>query len=95
MPIVTMKPTSAGRRFVTKVVHPHLQKGDPFSPLVVSKKKTGGRNNLGRITVRHQGGGHKQKYRIVDFKRRKDDIPAKVERIEYDPNHTAHLALLL
>ena len=95
MPVVTMKPTSAGRRFVTRVVHPHLHKGEPYSPLVVAKKKKGGRNNLGRLTVRHQGGGHKQRYRIVDFKRRKDDVPAKVERLEYDPNRSAHLALLL
>ena len=95
MPVVTMKPTSPGRRFVTKVVHPHLHKGDPYAPLVVSKKKKGGRNNHGRITVRHQGGGHKQQYRLVDFKRTKDDVPAKVERIEYDPNRSAHIALLL
>ncbi len=95
MPVVTTRPTSPGRRFVTKVVHPHVHKGKPHAALVTKKSKKGGRNNTGRITVRHQGGGHKQHYRVVDFKRRKDAIPAKVERIEYDPNRSAHLALLL
>ena len=94
MPIVKAKPTSPGRRFVEKVVHPHLYKGRPFAALVESKSKSGGRNNNGRITTRHIGGGHKQHYRIIDFKRTKDNIPATVERIEYDPNRTAHIALL-
>jgi large subunit ribosomal protein L2 len=95
MPIVKTKPTSAGRRFVVKVVEPELHKGAPHRPLLGKKKRSGGRNNYGRITTRHQGGGHKQRYRIVDFKRRKDGVPARVERIEYDPNRTAYLALLL
>jgi len=94
MPIVRAKPTSPGRRFVEKVVHPHLYKGRPFAALLESKSKSGGRNNNGRITTRHIGGGHKQHYRIIDFKRTKDNIPAVVERIEYDPNRTAHIALL-
>ena len=94
MPIVKCKPTSPGRRFVEKVVHPHLFKGRPLASLVESKKKTGGRNNNGHITMRHIGGGHKQLYRVIDFKRGKDGIPAVVERIEYDPNRTAHIALL-
>ena len=94
MPIVKAKPTSPGRRFVEKVVHPHLFKGRPYAPLLESKSKSGGRNNNGRITTRHIGGGHKQHYRIIDFKRTKDNIPATVERIEYDPNRTAHIALL-
>jgi large subunit ribosomal protein L2 len=95
MPSIKTKPTSAGRRFVVKVVEPGLHKGGPYEPLVDKKHRSGGRNNAGRITTRHQGGGHKQRYRMVDFKRRKDDIPAVVERIEYDPNRTAYLALLL
>ncbi|MDX2374931.1 50S ribosomal protein L2 [Psychrobacter sp. T6-6] len=94
MPIVRAKPTSPGRRFVEKVVHPHLYKGRPYAALLESKSKSGGRNNNGRITTRHIGGGHKQHYRIIDFKRTKDNIPATVERIEYDPNRTAHIALL-
>lgn len=94
MPIVKCKPTSPGRRFVEKVVHTHLHKGRPHAPLVETKKRTGGRNNNGHITTRHIGGGHKQLYRVIDFKRNKDGIPATVERIEYDPNRTAHIALL-
>ena len=94
MPIQKCKPTSPGRRFVEKVVHSHLHKGAPYAPLVEAKKRTGGRNNNGHITTRHVGGGHKQNYRIVDFKRNKDGVPATVERIEYDPNRTAHIALL-
>jgi len=88
------KPTSAGRRFVVTVHTPDLHKGAPYAPLVEKKTKTGGRNNHGRITVRHRGGGHKQRYRLIDFKRNKEGIPAVVERIEYDPNRTAHIALL-
>ena len=89
------KPTSPGRRFVLNVVDKSLHKGKPHEPLVVAKSKNGGRNNLGRITTRHQGGGHKQRYRLVDFKRNKDGIEAKVVRIEYDPNRSAHIALVL
>ncbi|HRD50255.1 MAG: 50S ribosomal protein L2 [Candidatus Competibacter sp.] len=95
MPIVKTKPTSPGRRFVVKVVNSALHKGKPHAPLLEKQTRNGGRNNLGRITTRHQGGGHKQHYRLVDFKRDKDSIPAKVERLEYDPNRTAHIALLL
>lgn len=94
MAIVNTKPTSAGRRFVVKVTNPDLHKGGPFAPLVEVKKRKGGRNSAGRITTRHQGGGHKQAYRVVDFKRDKDGIPAVVERLEYDPNRSAHIALL-
>lgn len=94
MPIVKVKPTSAGRRAVVKVVTPGLYKGRPLASLVESQSKNAGRNNNGHITVRHQGGGHKQAYRVIDFCRNKDAIPAKVERIEYDPNRTAHIALL-
>lgn len=93
--VVKLKPTSPGQRFVVKVNKSHLYKGRPYAPLTTSKTKNGGRNNYGRITVRHQGGGHKQLYRIVDFKRIKDGIPGKVERIEYDPNRTAYIALIL
>jgi large subunit ribosomal protein L2 len=95
MALVVSKPTSPGRRFVIKVVNKDLHKGKPHAALVTTKTKTGGRNNQGRITCRHIGGGHKQKYRHVDFKRDKDGIPARVERLEYDPNRTAHIALLL
>ncbi len=94
MPVVKSKPTSPGRRFVVKVVQPDLYKGDPYKPLLEAKTKSGGRNNHGRITTRHIGGGHKQKYRVVDFKRNKDGIPAIVERLEYDPNRSANIALL-
>ena len=94
MPLVKTKPTSPGRRSLIKVVNPDLHKGKPYGPLLSKKSKTGGRNNKGRITTRHRGGGHKQHYRIIDFVRKKDDIPAKVERIEYDPNRSAYIALL-
>ena len=95
MPLVKAKPTSPGRRFVVQVTTPGLHKGEPHAALVASKSKSGGRNNAGRITTRHRGGGHKQRYRVIDFKRNKFDVPAKVERIEYDPNRSAHIALLL
>src|SRR5258708_19042258 len=95
MAIVKLSPTSPGQRFVVKVVNKDLHKGDPFFPLLVKKSKTGGRNNQGRITCRHIGGGHAQKYRLVDFKRNKDGITAKVEHLEYDPNRSAFIALLL
>ena len=94
MAIVKSKPTSAGRRFVVKVSTPDLHKGGPYEPLVEKKSKSGGRNNKGRITTRHRGGGHKQRYRVIDFKRTKDGVPATVERLEYDPNRTAYIALL-
>jgi large subunit ribosomal protein L2 len=94
MAIVKTKPTSAGRRFVVKSVEPGLHKGGPHEPLVEKKSRSGGRNNNGRITTRHRGGGHKQRYRVVDFKRNKNGVPAEVERLEYDPNRTAFLALL-
>lgn len=95
MAIVKAKPTSAGRRFVVRTVTEGLHKGEPCAALVEKKAKTGGRNNVGRITTRHKGGGHKQKYRLIDFKRDKDGILGRVERIEYDPNRSAHIALVL
>ena len=94
MSVHKAKPTSAGRRFVVSVKTPGLHKGKPYGALLEKKTSKGGRNNYGRITVRHQGGGHKQRYRIVDFKRDKDGIPGIVERLEYDPNRSAHLALI-
>ncbi len=94
MAVVKAKPTSPGRRFQVRVVSPDLHTGEPYKGLLEKKAKSGGRNNAGRITTRHRGGGHKQKYRSVDFKRDKDGVPAKVERLEYDPNRSANLALL-
>ena len=94
MAVVRTKPTSPGRRFVTKVVHKDLHKGSPYKPLLEPQHPRGGRNNAGRITTRHRGGAHKQHYRLIDFKRTKDNIPAVVERLEYDPNRTANIALL-
>ena len=95
MPLVKVKPTSPGRRALVKVVTPELHKGDPFWPLTKQQSRGSGRNNQGRVTMRHQGGGHKHHLRIVDFRRNKDGIEARVERLEYDPNRSAHLALLL
>lgn len=95
MPLIQMKPTSPGQRHVVRVVTPGLYKGEPYAPLLEKKSNTGGRNNNGHMTTRHKGGGHKRQYRLVDFKRAKDGIPAKVERLEYDPNRSAHLALVL
>jgi len=95
MALVKLKPTSPGRRAMVKVVNDSLHKGKPYAPLLDSQSKKAGRNNNGHITTRHQGGGHKQQYRIVDFRRNKDGIPAKIERLEYDPNRTANIALLL
>jgi large subunit ribosomal protein L2 len=95
MALQKLKPTSPGRRFTVKVRSPELHKGEPHAPLLEKQSSTGGRNNRGRITTRHRGGGHKHHYRIVDFKRDKDGIPGRVERIEYDPNRSAHLALVL
>jgi large subunit ribosomal protein L2 len=94
MAVVKCKPTSPGRRHVIKVVHEDLHKGKPYAPLLEKKTKSGGRNHHGRITTRHIGGGHRQHYRVIDFKRNKDAIPAIVERLEYDPNRTANIALL-
>ena len=95
MPLVKVKPTSPGRRALVKVVTPELHKGDPFWALTRQQSKMNGRNHHGTITMRHKGGGHKHHYRIVDWRRNKDGIPATVERLEYDPNRSAHLALLL
>ena len=95
MAIIKAKPTSPGRRFVVKVVSEGLHKGEPHKSLVSPMRRRGGRNNNGHITTRHVGGGHKKRYRLIDFKRDKDDIQAKVERIEYDPNRSANIALLL
>ncbi len=95
MAIVKAKPTSPGRRGVVQVKHSHLHKGGPYAGLIEKKSKSGGRNNTGRITTRHRGGGHKQHYRVIDFKRNKDGIAGTIERIEYDPNRTAHIALVL
>jgi len=94
MALVKLKPTSPGRRGMVKVVNPDLHKGRPFAGLIEKKSKTAGRNNNGHITTRHIGGGHKHHYRVVDFRRNKDGIPAKVERLEYDPNRSANIALL-
>jgi large subunit ribosomal protein L2 len=94
MSIVKRKPTSPGRRFVVSIVNPDLHKGAPHAALVEKKNSSGGRNNMGRITVRHHGGGHKQHYRVIDFKRNKDGVAASVERLEYDPNRSANIALV-
>ena len=95
MPLMKVKPTSPGRRALVKVVSPDLHKGEPHWPLLEPQIRGSGRNNHGRITMRHKGGGHKHHYRIVDFRRDKDGILATVERLDYDPNRSAHLALLL
>lgn len=94
MAVVKSKPTSAGRRHVVKVTNSDLHKGAPYAPLLEKNGKSGGRNNNGRITTRHVGGGHKQHYRLIDFRRNKDGIPAVVERLEYDPNRSANIALI-
>ena len=95
MALIRSKPTSPGVRHKVKISSPELHKGKPCEALIAKLSKTGGRNNKGRITTRHIGGGHKRSYRIIDFKRDKDNIAAKVERLEYDPNRNAHIALLL
>lgn len=95
MAIIKKKPTSAGSRFVVQVRTENLHKGKPLAALIEKKSKSSGRNNVGRVTTRHIGGGHKRHYRLIDFKRNKDGITAKVERVEYDPNRTAHIALVL
>jgi large subunit ribosomal protein L2 len=94
MAIAKSKPTSPGQRHVVRVKSEGLHKGGPLRALVDKKSKTGGRNHAGRITTRHKGGGHKQRYRIIDFKRNKDGVVGTVERIEYDPNRTANIALV-
>ncbi|MGM0536072.1 MAG: 50S ribosomal protein L2 [Pseudomonadota bacterium] len=94
MSIVKTKPTSAGRRHVVKIVGEELYKGRAYAPLLEKQSRSGGRNNYGRITTRHVGGGHRHHYRLIDFKRTKDGIPATVERLEHDPNRSAHIALL-
>tara|TARA_E500000331_G_scaffold4097_1_gene4072 strand:- start:344 stop:1171 length:828 start_codon:yes stop_codon:yes gene_type:complete len=94
MAVIKAKPTSAGRRFVVKVVDKTLYKGRPNKALIEKKKGTGGRNNSGRITVRHRGGGHRKHYRLIDWKRNKDGVPGLIERIEYDPNRSANIALV-
>lgn len=94
MPVNKRKPTSSGRRFQTVSDFVEITKTEPEKSLLASKPSTGGRNAAGRVTSRHRGGGHKQKYRLVDFRRTKDGVPAKVAGIEYDPNRNARLALL-
>ena len=95
MALVKVRPTSAGVRALVKVVSPELHRGKPHAPLLEKKNRRSGRNNHGRICVRHQGGGHKRHYRVVDFRRDKDGVPGRIEHIEYDPNRSAHLALVL
>ncbi|MCB1983920.1 MAG: 50S ribosomal protein L2 [Burkholderiales bacterium] len=94
MALVKLKPTSPGRRSVVQVVQKDLYKGRPYKSLIEKQTKSAGRNNSGKITTRHKGGGHKQFYRKIDFKRNKDNIPGVVERIEYDPNRSANIALI-
>ena len=95
MATILSKPTSPGKRFQVKVKTEGLHTGKPHEALTTKKNKTGGRNSYGRITTRHIGGGHKKKYRHIDFKRDKDGIPARVERVEYDPNRSSHIMLIL
>lgn len=95
MTVIKAKPTSPGRRFVVQVTTPGLHKGEPYAPLLEKKNRSGGRNNQGRITTRHRGGGHKRHYRVIDYKRNKDGIPGLIERLEYDPNRSANIALVL
>jgi len=95
MALKKLKPTSPGTRFQVRPDRSGLHKGKPVRSLVASQKSTGGRNTSGRLTTRHKGGGHKQKYRVVDFRRDKDGVPGRVERLEYDPNRSAYLALIL
>lgn len=95
MPLVKSKPTSPGRRFQVRTHEPQLHDGEPYKPLVVEQTRKGGRNNAGRITTRRRGGGHKRRYRVIDFRRDKEGVPGRVERLEYDPNRSAHIALVL
>jgi large subunit ribosomal protein L2 len=94
MAVIKMKPTSPGQRAVVKISRDHLHKGEAYAPLLEPQFQKAGRNNNGHITTRHKGGGHKHHYRVVDFRRNKDGVPAKVERIEYDPNRNCRIALL-
>ena len=94
MSLIKLKPTSPGTRFVVRVDKSHLYKGGPYEPLTVGQKKTGGRNSYGRITTRHKGGGSAHKYRLIDTKRDKDGVKGVIERVEHDPNRTAHIALV-
>jgi large subunit ribosomal protein L2 len=94
MALISRKPTSAGRRFQTATDFAEITRSEPEKSLVVTLKKSGGRNNNGRVTARHRGGGHKRQYRLIDFKRNKLEVPAKVATIEYDPNRTTRIALL-
>ena len=94
MALISRKPTSAGRRFQTAPDFAEITRSEPEKSLVTTLKKTGGRNNYGRVTTRHRGGGHKRRYRLIDFKRNKLEVPAKVATIEYDPNRTTRIALL-
>jgi len=95
MALVKIKPTSAGSRAMVRVVKHELHKGAPHAPLLEKKNRGSGRNNHGRVTTRHQGGGHKQHYRVIDFKRDKDGVTGRIERLEYDPNRSANIALVL
>ena len=94
MALKKLKPTSPGTRFQLRPDRSHLHRGGPVRALVVGHKSTGGRNNVGRLTTRHKGSGHKHNYRMIDFRRDKDGIVAKVERLEYDPNRSSYIALL-
>src|SRR5256885_14384311 len=94
MPVRKFKPTSPGRRFMSVSTFDDITKSKPEKALTEKLTKKGGRNNYGRLTMRHQGGGHKRRYRVIDFKRTKDGVPAKVAAIEYDPNRSARIALL-
>lgn len=94
MALIKVNPTTPGQRNLVKVKNPDLYRGAPQRALLEKKKRVAGRNNYGRITVRHRGGGHKKRYRIIDFRRMKDGIPASVRHLEYDPNRSAYLALL-
>jgi large subunit ribosomal protein L2 len=95
MALIKFKPTSPGTRFQVRISKSHLYKGGPYEPLTVAASRTGARNHFGRITTRHIGGGSRQKYRLIDFRRDKDGVLGVVERVEYDPNRTAHIALVL
>jgi large subunit ribosomal protein L2 len=95
MAVIKLKPTTPGQRGTVKISRDHLHKGAGYAPLLEPQIQKAGRNNNGHITTRHKGGGHKHHYRVVDFVRNKDGIPAKVERIEYDPNRSAHIALVV
>ena len=95
MPVQKLRPTSPGRRFTVKVSTPELAKTDPHKSLVVKLERSKGRNTHGRVTTRHRGGGHKRRYRLIDFRRDKDGVPGRIEQLEYDPNRSAHIALVL